>query len=159
MRTHRIIVVISFTKQDSDRAISVEIYVITRSPRKEITWIVFSLGRELFFAVSRIHFWAYNALRALQLKLTGSSLWALSIHPQILEILVGTSDGTHHFGLARPEYSVPALKVVHFDRSGNFGRSDRNVSFHLSKLLLPVPHFCILLTRTSSFRCQVKCCE
>ena len=37
MRTHRIIDVISFTKQDSDRAISVEIYVITRSPRKEIT--------------------------------------------------------------------------------------------------------------------------
>ena len=37
MRTHRIIDVISFTKQDSDRAISEEIYVITRSPRKEIT--------------------------------------------------------------------------------------------------------------------------
>ena len=26
----------------------------------------------------------------------------------------------------RPEYSGPALKVVHFDRSGHFGRSDRN---------------------------------
>ena len=37
MRTHRTIVVISFTKQDSDRAISVEIYVIVRFPRREIT--------------------------------------------------------------------------------------------------------------------------
>ena len=35
----------------------------------------FSLGRQLFFAVSRIYFWAYNALQALQLKGTGSSLW------------------------------------------------------------------------------------
>ena len=60
---------------------------------------------------------------------------ALSIHPKILQILVGTSNETDHFGLVRPEYSGPALKVVHFDRSGHFGRSDRNVSFHLSKLL------------------------
>ena len=37
--------------------------------------IIFSLGGELFFAVSRIYFWAYNALRGLQLKWTGSSLW------------------------------------------------------------------------------------
>ena len=42
------------------------------------------------------------------------------------EILVGTSSGTDNFGLVRPEYSEPALKVVHFDRSGHFGRSDRN---------------------------------
>ena len=83
----------------------------------------------------------------------------LSIHPKILEILVGTSNGTDHFGLVRPGYSRPALKVVHFDRSGHFGRSDQNVSFHFSKLLTPVPHFCILLTRTSSFQCQVNCCE
>ena len=83
----------------------------------------------------------------------------LSIHPKILEILVGTSNGTDHFGSVRPWYSRPALKVVHFDRSGHFGRSDQNVSFHLSKLLPTVPHFCILLTRTSSFQCQVNCCE
>ena len=37
--------------------------------------IIFSLGQELFLAVSRIYFWACNALRALQLKWTGSSLW------------------------------------------------------------------------------------
>ena len=49
---------------------------------------------------------------------------ALSIQPKILEISVGTSNGTDHFGLVRPEYSGPALKVVHFDRSGYLGRSD-----------------------------------
>ena len=48
----------------------------------------------------------------------------LSIQPKLLEISVGTSNGTDHFGLVRPEYSGPALKVVHFDRSGFFGRSD-----------------------------------
>ena len=37
---------------------------------------------------------------------------------KILEILVGTSNGTDHFGLVLPEYSGPDLKVVHFDRSG-----------------------------------------
>ena len=66
---------------------------------------------------------------------------------KILEILVRTSNGTDHFGLVLPEYSGPDLKVVHFDRSGHFGRSDRNVPFHLTKLLSPVPLFCILLTR------------
>ena len=75
------------------------------------------------------------------------TLRALSIQAKILEISVGTSNGTDHFGLVRPEYSEPALKVVHFDRSGFFGRSDRNVPFHLTKLLSPVPLFCILLTR------------
>ena len=33
-------------------------------------------------------------------------------------------------------------------RSAHFGRSDRNVPFHLTKLLTPVPLFCILLMRT-----------
>ena len=55
---------------------------------------------------------------------------------------------TDHFGLVRPEYSGPALKVVHFDYSGLFGRPDRNVPFHLRKLLSPVPLFFVLLTRT-----------
>ena len=62
------------------------------------------------------------------------------------------SNGTDHFGLVQPKYSGPALKVVHFDRSGHFGRSDRNVPFHLTKLLSPVPLFCILLTRTITKR-------
>ena len=44
--------------------------------------------------------------------------------PKIPEIFVGTWNGTDHFGLVRPEYSGPALKVVHFDRSGHFGRSN-----------------------------------
>ena len=35
-------------------------------------------------------------------------MWAASIQPKILEISVGTSNGTDHFGLARPEYSGPS---------------------------------------------------
>ena len=76
---------------------------------------------------------------------------ALCIQPKIPGISVGTSNGTDHFGLVRPEYSGPALKVVLFDRSGHFGRSDRNVPFHLTKLS-PVPLFCILLARTITKR-------
>ena len=75
-------------------------------------------------------------------------MWALSIQPKIPVISVGTSYGTDHFGLAQPEYSGPALKVVHFDRSGHFGRSDRNVPFRSTNLLSPVPLFRILLTKT-----------
>ena len=37
--------------------------------------LFFSLGEELFFAVSRIYLLAYNALWALQLKGTGSIVW------------------------------------------------------------------------------------
>ena len=48
------------------------------------------------------------------------------IQPRIPEISVGASNGTDHFGLVRPEYSGPALKVVHFDRTGYLSRSDRN---------------------------------
>ena len=62
---------------------------------------------------------------------------ALSIQPKIPDISVGTSNGTDHFGLVRPEFSRPALRVVHFDRSGHFSRSDRNVPFRLTKLLSP----------------------
>ena len=64
-------------------------------------------------------------------------MWALSIQPKIPVISVGTSNGTDHFGLVRPEYSGPALKVFHFDRSGYLGRSNRNVPFHLTKLFPP----------------------
>ena len=74
--------------------------------------------------------------------------WALSIQSKIPVISVGTSNGTNHFGLVRPEYSGLALKVVHIDRSGHFSWSDRNVPFYLTKLLSPVPLFFILLTRT-----------
>ena len=76
----------------------------------------------------------------------------LPIQPQIPEISVGTSNRTDHLGLIRPEYLGAALKVVHFDRSGYLGRSDRNVSFHSTKLLSPVPLFRILLTRTITKR-------
>ena len=80
------------------------------------------------------------------------SHWAFSIQPKIPDILVGTSNGTDPFGLVRPEYSGSALKVVLFDRSGHFGWSDRNVPFHLTKLLSLVPLFCILLTTTITKR-------
>ena len=72
---------------------------------------------------------------------------ALSIQPKIPEILVSTSNGTDHFSLVQQEYLGPALRVVRFDQSGHFGQSDRNVPFHLTKLLFPVLLFCILLTR------------
>ena len=94
------------------------------------------------YPVSRLHWFA------LRCCLGGChSQGALSIQPKIPEILVGTSNGTDHFGLVQPEYLGPALKVVRFDQSGHFGQSDRNVPFHLTKLLFPVPLFCILLTR------------
>ena len=62
---------------------------------------------------------------------------------QEIEIWVCTSNGTDQLSLVRPEYSGPALKVVHIDKSGHFSRLD-----HLTKLLSPVSLFCILLTRT-----------
>ena len=51
-----------------------------------------------------------------------------------------------------PKHSGPAFKVVLFHRSGHFGRKDRNVSFHLTKLLFPVLLPCILVTRTITKR-------
>ena len=62
------------------------------------------------------------------------------------------SNGTDHFGSVRPEYLTPPLKVVYFDRSGQFGRSDRNFPFYLTKLLSPVPLFWIQHTRTITKR-------
>ena len=59
-----------------------------------------------------------------------------------------------HFDLVQLEYSEPALKVDLFEQSGHFGRLDRNVPFHLTKLLSPVPLFCILLSRTIT-KCAV----
>ena len=37
---------------------------------------------------------------------------AVSIQPKIPKILVGSTNGTDHFGLGRPEYSGPSLKVT-----------------------------------------------
>ena len=69
--------------------------------------------------------------------------------PKIPEISIGISNGTDHFGLVRPKVLGPALRLVLFDRSGQFGLSDRNIFFHYwSKLLSPVLLFCILLSRT-----------
>ena len=57
---------------------------------------------------------------------------------------VGTSNGTDHFDLVRPEYSGPALKVVHFDRFGHFGRSKRN-----NRAKCPFPFDNIVVPSTS----------
>ena len=35
----------------------------------------------------------------------------------------------------QPEYLGQPLKMVHFDRSNDFSRSDQNVPFHLKTLL------------------------
>ena len=66
--------------------------------------------------------------------------WALSIQPKIPGNFGRCIKGNRPF----PLYSGPALKLVLIDRPGYFGRSDRNVPFHLTKLLSPVPLFCIL---------------
>ena len=86
-------------------------------------------------------------------------IWGFPFNPKVRKFRLVHSKGTDHFGFVRPEYSGPALKVVHCDRSGRYGRSDRNVPFHLPKLLSPVLVFSILLKRPSSFRWKVKCCE
>ena len=83
--------------------------------------------------LNRVNFNSYPR----RLTVKWRKYWALSIQPKIPVISVGTSNGTDHFGLVRPEYSGPALKVVHCDRSGHFGGSDRNVPFHLPKLFVP----------------------
>ena len=63
--------------------------------------------------------------------------WALSIQPKTPVILVGTSNGTGHFDLGRPEYSGPVLKVVHFDRSGHFGRGGPKCPVPFDKIVVP----------------------
>ena len=125
------------------------------SNRREI-W---ERGDHLELAVAFLGEWAACRYCSIENQTENQCFGALSIQPKIPEISVGSSNGTDHFGLVRPEYSGPALKVVHCDRSGHFGRSDRNVPFHLPKLLSPVPLFSILLTRPSSFQWKVKCFE
>ena len=90
--------------------------------------------------------WTSRLFGILRLVWMAPRVSTLPIQPQIPEISVGTSNRTDHLGLIRPEYLGAALKVVHFDRS------DRNVSFHSTKLLSRVPLFRILLTRTITKR-------
>ena len=59
-----------------------------------------------------------------------STHWALSIYPKISEIF-GTSNRKGHFGLVRPEYSRPPLKVVHFRSVG------RKCPFPFDKIVVP----------------------
>ena len=64
----------------------------------------------------------------------------------------GTSNGMDHFCLIRLEYSRPALRWSTL--TGHFGQLERNIPFHLSKLLSPVHLVCILLTRTITKRAE-----
>ena len=73
---------------------------------------------------------------------------ALFIQPKIPDISVRNQMERFRFGPTGIFGTTFApLQVVHFDRSAHFGRSDRNVPFHLTKLLSPVPLFFIPLTR------------
>ena len=61
-----------------------------------------------------------------------------SIQPHTPEVSVGISNRTEHFGLVRSEYSGPGLKVVLFDQSGHFGRSDGpKCPFPFDKIAVP----------------------
>ena len=63
---------------------------------------------------------------------------ALSIQPKIPEISFSTSTATDNFGLVRPEYSGPAVKVVHSDQFGHFGRSvGPKCPFPFDKIVVP----------------------
>lgn len=59
------------------------------------------------------------------------SIKGTSIQPKILEISVGTSNGMYQFGLVWPEYSGTALKVVHFDLSGQFSDGGTEMSLFI----------------------------
>ena len=78
---------------------------------------------------------------------------ALFIQPKIPHISVRNQMEWFRFGPTGIFGTTFApLQVVHFDRSAHFGRSDRNVPFHLTKLLSPVPLFFIPLTRPRAYK-------
>ena len=88
-----------------------------------------------------------NYVKVMQIILSGGYLgrFSFSLNYRKFRLEIKWND---HFGSHRPEYLEPPWKVVHFDRSGHFGRSDRNVLFHLTQSLSPELLLCILLTRT-----------
>ena len=91
---------------------------------KEKNWAVFKRKHVVFFDQSKMKATVKeNSFNKYQE--TTMELYAIQ------EMEIYTSNGTDHFSLVQLEYSGPALKVVHFDRSGHFGRSDRNGPFHL----------------------------
>ena len=64
-----------------------------------------------------------------------------------------------NFGLVRPEYSGPALMMVHFDRSGHFGQSDPKCPFPFDIIVAPLPLFYIPLSRTIRLRAVSRLLE
>ena len=143
------------------KALKEDLYLCVRSDRKISDWIMLFWRHftsnwrqmsELVESLWRPHVWIHCWWRMQQCRDESEIYERFPFNPKFW---IGASNGTSHFGLFQSKYSGPALKVVHFDRSGNFGWPDRNVPFHLTKLLSPVPLFCILLTRIITKRAVV----
>ena len=60
-------------------------------------------------------------------KFIAPNFWSTFHSAQISASFDSKSNGTNHFGSVRPEYLGQPLKVVHFDQSTHFGRSDLKV--------------------------------
>ena len=76
------------------------------------------------------------------------------------KISFGTSNGTNHFGLVRPEYSGPALKATLTSLVISVGRTEISLCICLNCFLQYRSFvFCMPSRTTSSFQRKVKCCE
>ena len=79
-----------------------------------------------------------DMIQHIQCNVRENQVQALSIQRKIPEVSVGTSNGTDHFSLLWLEYSGSALKVVHFNWSGHFGRSvGPKCPFTFDKIVAP----------------------
>ena len=69
-------------------------------------------------------------------KFIAPNFWGTFHSAQISASFDQKSNGTNHFGSVRPEYLGQPLKVVHFDQSTHFSRSDRK-SFPFDRIVVP----------------------
>ena len=100
--------------------------------------------------------WTWRA----KLQLLSLSFWLISLSIKFRKFcFIEIKCQKRPFSSFWPEYLRSALKVVHFDQSGYFGRSDENVPFNLTKLLSPVLLFlsCWQLLCTILYKCAVGC--
>ena len=86
---------------------------------------------EYFKAISHYLFQCLLFTFGLDARSSSSSLFWLKFISPFLIIIAKTLLQSQGSSLAQV---LKLIKVVHFDRSGHFGRSDRNVPFHLTKL-------------------------
>ena len=114
----------------------------------KINWRKISLN-EYFKAISHYLFQCLLFTFGVDARSSSSSLFWLKFISPFLIIIAKTLLQSQGSSLAQV---LKLMKVVHFDRSGHLGWSDRNVPFHLTKLLSPVLLLCILLARTISKR-------